>query len=70
VATQQLSCSIILLPELNTNSLASVHPFAGLISGEEKWLTQSRYFLAAILFTESIHKEFTRLKGIYKEFRS
>jgi len=47
---------------LSTHSLANIHAFAGLISGGEKWLTQARYFLAAILFTESIHKGFTNLK--------
>lgn len=60
---QWLSCSIILLPEPGTHRPARIHAFAGLISGEEKWLTQARYFLAAILFTESVHRGFTNLKG-------
>lgn len=60
-------CSILLLPVCGAqHSLSQPHSFAGLISGAEKWLTRSRYFLAAILFTESIHKGFTNLKGDLK----
>lgn len=46
-----------------THSSANILAYAGLISGGEKWLTQARYFLAAILFTESTHKGFTNLNG-------
>lgn len=69
VTRQQLSWSVVLLRERavhktgGTRRSANVLAFAGLISGGEKWLTQARYFLAPILFTESIHKGFTNLNG-------